>query len=211
MARNPWYQSGCMSGRDLTLMLLMLLGLLGLLGCDVFNPRDPEPPIGSDSDFEPATSPTIVLRNLQNSLRTSNTLDYRRCFSDGSGNLPPYSFIPAADGAAVAPGRFSDWSLADEEGYLRTLLSELIEGGVPTVILNPPEVTEAPIGDSIRFEAEYSVNFPHTRAGVEQEGFGRLVFTMKLSERNEWFISTWRDLPLDGRPTWSVIKARFSQ
>ncbi len=211
MSRNPWYHSGCISGRDLTLLMLILLGVLGLVSCDVFSPREPEAPIGTGSDFEPATSPTILLRNFQNSLRTANTLDYRRCFSDGSGTLQDYLFTPAADGAAVAPGRFAEWSLADEEGYLRTLLSELLEGGVPTVILTPPDVTEAPIGDSIRFEAEYSVNFPHTRAGVEREGFGRLIFTMKLSERNEWYITTWRDLPLDGRATWSVIKARFSQ
>ncbi len=199
------------NAHGLFLLVLTTCVTYGSAGCDVFSPREPEPPIGEGSDFQPATSPSIVLRNLQNSLTFANALDYRRCFSDSSASLPSFHFTPAPDGAAVAPGRFSDWRLSDEEGYIRTLLSELAPGGVPTLILTPPDVTEAPIGDSIRYEAEYSVNFPHTRSGVEREAFGQLIFTMKLSNRNEWFITNWRDVPLDGRPTWSVLKARFSQ
>ncbi len=190
---------------------LSLLLFIPLLSCSLFEPRDPEEPIGTGSQFEPPTSPSIVLHNLQSALTFTNALDYRRSFSDGTQGLPPFRFTPAADGRAVAPGRFSDWDLADEEEYLQTVFSELIPGAVPTLILSPSDVTEAPIGDSIRFEAEYSVNFPHTRTGAEQEAFGRLRFTMKLSNRNEWYITDWEDLPIDSRPTWSVIKARFSQ
>lgn len=190
--------------------LTLVLGVLSG-SCSIFEPREPEEPIGTGSQFEPPTSPSILLANLKSSLTFTNALDYRRSFSDSSLGLPAYRFTPAADGAAVAPGRFADWSVAEEENYLQRIFSELEPGAIPTLILSPPTVTEAPIGDSIRYEAEYSVNFPHTRAGVEREAFGRLVFTMKLSNRNEWYITAWRDIPVDSRPTWSVIKARFSQ
>lgn len=190
---------------------LALLLSVTLLSCSLFEPRDPEEPIGSGSQFQPPTSPSIVLKNLQSALTYTNAFDYRKSFSDGTQGLPPFRFTPAADGRAVAPGRFSDWGLEDEEEYLQTIFSELIPGSIPTLILSPSDVTEAPIGDSIRFEAEYSVNFPHTRTGAEQEAFGRLRFTMKLSNRNEWYITDWEDIPVDSRPTWSVIKARFSQ
>ena len=192
------------------LLILIILTAAALSSCELFEPREPEPPITGGSAFEPPTSPSIVLKNLQNALLFANALDYRKCFSDSSDGLTRFRFVPAPDGESVAPGRFSDWSIDEEEEYIRTIFSEMQEGAIASLTLTPPDVTTTPIGDSIRFTADYAVSFPHTRQGVEREAFGRLIFTMRLSDRNEWAITRWQDLSIDDRPTWSLIKARFS-
>ncbi len=195
-----------------TYRLLLPLLLIGpmLCGCDLFATREPEPPVTGGSAFEQPTTPSTVLQNLQSAISFMNSLDYRKCFSDSSVGLEPFRFQPSAEGLSVAPGRFVDWSIEDEEAYIRTIFSELVEGEIPSLTLTPSEVTATPIGDSIRFSADYTVKFPHTREGVEREASGRLLFTMKLSPRNEWYITWWQDIAVGNQPSWSLLKARFS-
>ena len=188
--------------------ILLLPLLFG--GCDLFATREAEPPVTGGSSFEQPTTPTIVLRNLQSAITFSNSLDYRKCFSDSSVGLEAFHFQPSAEGLSVAPGRFVNWSINDEEEYIRTIFSELIEGESSSLTLTPSEVTEAVIGDSVRYSADYKVSFPHTREGVEREASGRLVFTMKLAPRNEWYITGWQDIGVNNQPSWSLLKARFS-
>lgn len=188
---------------------IVLVSML-LLGCDLFATREPESPITGGSLFEQPTTPTTVLRNMQNAINFSNPLDYRKCFSDSAVGLEPFRFQPSAEGLSVSPGRFVDWSIDDEEGYIRTIFSELVPGAASTLVLTPDEVTATPIGDSITYNADYTVSFPHTREGVEREATGRLVFTMKLSPRNEWYITRWQDIAVNNQPSWSLLKARFS-
>ena len=194
-----------------SLILLPIVAISGVLqGCDILATREPEPPITGGSAFESPTTPSVVLRNLKSSISFSNSLDYRKCFSDSSFGSEPFGFQPSAEGLSVAPGRFTDWSIDDEEEYIRTIFSELVEGSAGALTLTPSDVTDAPMNDSIRFTADYSLNFPHTREGIERETTGRLVFTMKLSPRNEWYITFWQDFAVNNQPTWSLLKARFS-
>lgn len=190
-------------------MAALLLGI-AIVGCGLFSTRDPEPPTSAGSNFEPPTSPTLVLRNLENALRFSNPSDYRRCFSDSSRGLPSFRFFPSAQGTATAPTLFTDWSIDREEKYFRTIVGELQPDVTCSIIFTPSEITELPIGDSVQFTASYLARFPHTRSSVEQLAEGELQFTLRLSRLNEWSIATWRDIALPGKTSWSVIKARFS-
>lgn len=188
----------------------LILPLVLFSGCGIFDTRDPENPINAGSAFEPPTSPSIVLRNMQSALNFANALDYRKCFSDSSVGLQPFRFQASVEGLAVAPGRFATWTVNDEEAYIRNIFAELAEDATASVSFNPSDIADVPIGDSIRFTADYAVSFPHTRQGVEREASGRLLFTLKLSPRNEWYITYWQDIAVDGKPTWSLLKARFS-
>lgn len=182
----------------------------GISSCDVFGTREPETPINAGSAFESPTTPSIVLRNMQSALNFGNALDYRKCFSDSSLGLPGFQFQPSVEGQSVAPGRFASWTINDEESYIRNIFAELAPGTAASVSFNPSDITDVPIGDSIRFTADYAVSFPHTRQGVEREASGRLLFTLRLSSRNEWYITYWQDIAVDGNPSWSLLKARFS-
>lgn len=180
-----------------------------IAGCGLFDTREPENPINAGSAFEAPTSPSIVLRNMQSALNFANALDYRKCFADSSVGLAPFRFQASVEGLAVSPGRFATWTVSDEESYIRNIFAELAEGTTASVSFNPADIVDVPIGDSIRFSADYAVNFPHTRQGVEREASGRLLFTLRLSPRNEWYITYWQDIAVDGKPTWSLLKARF--
>ena len=110
----------------------------------------------------------------------------------------------------MPPFVLSIGQINDEEEYIRTIFSELVEGSAGTLTLTPSTVTDAPIGDSVRFTANYTLNLPHSREGVEREAIGRMVITMKLSPRNEWYITWWQDIAINNEPSWSLLKARFS-
>ncbi|MBC8144961.1 MAG: hypothetical protein H7X80_05200, partial [bacterium] len=71
-------------------------------GCGAFATREPENPINSGSGFEPATTPTLVLRNLENALNYANASDYRKCFSDTSRGLREFVFQASSQGMSAA-------------------------------------------------------------------------------------------------------------
>lgn len=182
---------------------------LVLAGCGLFSTREPQNPINAGSAFEPPTSPTVVLRNMEAALEAANANDYRKCFSDTSKGLPSFVFIPSTQGTAAAPTKFANWGIVQEEEYIRNIFSELQQGGIATVTFMPSEITEVPIGDSVQFNASYRATFPHTRVGAEREAEGILHFTLRLSRQNEWYITSWQDIVKDNKPGWSLIKARF--
>jgi hypothetical protein len=184
--------------------------LLLLTGCGLFDTRTPENPITAGSNFESPTTPTIVLRNLENALEASNAGDYRRCFSDTSQGLPSFSFIPSNQGIAAAPSTFNSWGIIQEEQYIRNVFSELQDGQHCSVSFNPSNITQPIVGDSVQFTATYIASFPHTRAGAERDVEGSLQFTLRKSQQNQWYIISWRDFDNDSKPSWSVVKARFA-
>jgi len=192
-----------------TTIIVAILATAAVAGCDLFATREPEQPTSVGSSFEPPTSPSIVLRNLENAVAFANANDYRKCFSDTSKGLPRFVFVPSSQGIATAPTKFDDWGVEQEEKYARNIFAELADGATPSLVFNPSEVTDVPIGDSIQFSATYILNVPHTRTGAEREAEGQLQFTFRLSRQNEWYITTWRDIAIPNKTSWSVIKARF--
>jgi hypothetical protein len=193
----------------LLLSSFIVLLTLTLSSCGLFDTRAPENPVNAGSTFETPTTPTVVLRNMESALGSANASDYRKCFSDTSQGLPSFVFIPSTQGLSAAPTKFTFWGIVEEEQYIRNIFAALQQGGVCSVSFNPADVTEVPIADSVQFTASYTVNFPHTVSGAERTAEGLLSFTFKLSRQNEWYITTWRDIAVDNKSSWSLIKARF--
>lgn len=191
------------------LAFLSLLPLLLIVGCSLFDTRPPETPITAGSNFEPPTSPSIVLRNLESALISANAGDYRKCFSDTTQGLPSFVFTASSQGLASAPSTFANWKIDDEELYAQNIFAELQKGELASVTFTPSDVTGVPIADSVGFTASYIVRFPHTRTNVQQVAEGTLQFTFRQSRKNEWYISSWRDIVAENKTSWSVIKARF--
>lgn len=180
-----------------------------LLSCGLFDTRSPENPINAGSNFETPTTPTVVLRNLESALNAANANDYRKCFSDTTKGLPAFIFIPSTQGLSAAPTKFTTWGVTEEENYIQNIFAELQQGGVSSVTFTPSDVTDVPIADSVQFDASYRVSFPHTRVGAERDAEGLLHFTFRLSRQNEWYIASWRDIAVENKVSWSLIKARF--
>lgn len=182
---------------------------LVITGCGMFATRDPENPVNAGSGFERATTPSLVLRNLENALNYRNAGDYRKCFSDTSRGQRAFVYLPSVQGMAAAPSTFVEWGIDDEEEYVRNVFAELRDGSVASVVFTPSEVTGLQIGDSVHFAADYVVRFPHTRVGAEEEASGSMELTLRQSTQNEWYITQWRDISRGDRPSWSLIKSRF--
>jgi hypothetical protein len=188
---------------------LIFILAMGLSGCGLFGTREPENPINAGSQFEPATTPSLVLRNIESALGSANAADYRRCFSDTMRGLPPFVFQPSVQGNAVAPTLFGNWGAAQEQEYFENIIAELLPGQLASVTFTPSDVLSVPVGDSVGYLGSYRVRFPHSREGVYREAEGSLQLTLRLSRQNEWHITYWRDISNSGNPSWSEIKARF--
>ena len=188
--------------------LTLILALL-TTSCGLFDTREPENPINAGSQFEPATTPTLVLRNIESALSSSNAADYRRCFSDTLRGLPAFVFQPSSQGISTAPGLFGTWGAAQEEEYFENIIAELQPGQLSSVTFTPSEVEAVPVGGTVSYQGSYRIRFPHTRAGVYREAEGLLQLTLMLSKQNEWHITYWHDIANNGNPSWSEIKARF--
>lgn len=199
----------CASALLLRRSVFLLCAAVFVAGCGLFATREPENPVNSGSGFEPATTPSIVLRNLESALNYANASDYRKCFADTSRGLRPFSFHASVQGFAVAPSQFANWGIDKEEEYVRNVFAELRDGLAASVVFTPSDVTSIPIGDSLRFTADYVVRFPHSREGAEDEATGTLELTFRQSRQNEWYITQWRDISRSDKPSWSLIKARF--
>jgi len=176
----------------------------------MFSTRVAEPPIGKSGEFEQPLNPTIVLKNIQSSFIYANSSDYRKCFSSTADKLSPFVFYPSSQGIAASPLKLTNWSIEDEEGYLKNIFAQLQVGGVCSISFSPSEVNAVSLGDSVLFTTSYSLKVPHTRGDAEREAEGTAHLVFKRSERNEWFITSMTDFAKDNKTSWSLIKARFA-
>jgi hypothetical protein len=118
-------------------------------------------------------------------------------------------FQPSIQGIAADRGAFDRWGPQEEEEYIRNVFTALEAGRSCALTFYPSEVSGVPIGDSLRFTADYIARFPHTRSDAEREVEGTMHVTFRRSRQNEWYISYWQDVSRGDKPSWSLIKARF--
>ena len=181
--------------------------LLLLSGCDIFQTRDPQAPTQGTSSITPPTRPEIVLDNFRAAIEQDNADNYVRSFSDTSGSLPAYRFVPSTQAAARYPGVFHDWGVPEERNYFLNL-GKPVNGtprfdttGTPTISVGT---------DSVTYTITYTLYYPHSREGVPQFVRGQMQLDMKPDNHGLWYITAWRDYKTTTDSTWSYLKAVFS-
>ena len=102
---------------------ILYAAILALSGCGLFDPRDAEDPGQTGFDFVPATVPSIVIANLQNSIAQKNIDNYERNFSDPSMTGIPFLFIPSVEASSIYPN-VREWTYSDERGYFQNLVAK---------------------------------------------------------------------------------------
>jgi len=176
-------------------------------GCDLLQTRDPESPSGQSSSFEPATTPSIVITNLQNAVQEKNKENYRRCLVDTSFSDKEFQFQPTAEAAARYVSVFTGWSVTSEEEYFRNL-SESRGGSVARLdFFNQTTTTQSQ--DEVLFAAKYHLVFQHQNSNLPQEARGNLQFYIARDQRSTWSIYRWIDTRDTSQTTWSDFKATF--
>ncbi len=197
---NRWKRTGFALASGLTVLVA---------ACNIFEPREAEPPSQSGFQYLPRTFPSNVILNLRRSIEQKDPVGYIACFSDSTRSQPAFIFIPSADAADVYASVLRNWTYAQEESYFRNLVSRSRQPlGFANLTLIPKDSTVS--GDNSRtYGYDYTLVFEHTEPGFTQQGRGSLQFT--LSEVNsEWTISRWVDLKTTNDLTWSSFKGKFS-
>ena len=172
-------------------------------GCDLFATREPDVSEGTESLWQPPTSPNIVVENLRLALEAGNFTDYRRALTD--------DFVFLADGTDVAqielerPGEmtFEGWG-RDVEGAT----AETLRGAVETLrlVLNELDEDIEPGGRLIK----YGYTLTLTSAGGAPTTYaGEAWYRVRQEPGGQWFIYEWEDVA--NSPTfssWGLLKGR---
>jgi hypothetical protein len=187
-----------------------ILAAVLLQGCT--NPFATRPVEKPDADknsdiFEQPTSSEVVLSNLRYALIQKNVSNYMSCFIDTS-LVQQFKFTFKPD-ETIPVERFQNWSLQDEETYLRNIFS-----GAATVQLEYTDknISFTPISSSLdsvqtapfAYQLEITMEEMRTYSGTAR---------MKLVKNSNslWSIYYWEDTRdnSDSTGTWSDLKAKY--
>lgn len=179
-------------------------------GCELFEPREPEPPSQASDSFIPPTDPDVVIQNLQNAIAQKSSVNYVRCFADPVRASRPFVFSPSPDAGARYAGVFADWGVEEERTYFQNMVARA--AGKPNaysnLLLTQRSVTLT--GDSAIQSYDYTLTFEHTDPSFSTVASGNLQFVLGLDNSNAWVIYRWSDFKTTSDVTWSHFKGKFS-
>jgi hypothetical protein len=175
--------------------------------CDLLKTREPQPPDQGNTTNPPATSPQILIDNLQSSFANKNLNDYGKIFADIGSVGRQYVFIPTQKAEGNYPALFSQWTTESESNYFRKAVASVSVAFTPTVSFSNVVLTPFQ-ADSALYESDYSVFLAPTTYT------GHARFSMLPNKNTDtWVIYRWEDLQSanDSTLSWSDLKGQFSQ
>ncbi len=187
---------------------------MALLSCSLFETRTPEDPSGSTSSFQQPTSELIVISNLQNSVKESNTDNFMRCLADTTqGARRNFHFEPSSEALASYTEQFKVWTLQNERQAFNSMASKVASTTRSELVLSNGRF-ELRVPDSAVYISDYILRVPHSSASISKIAAGYLRLTIVPNQLNQWSIERWTDAKSgsnDSIPTtWSVLKAQFA-
>ena len=186
--------------------ILFLSVILTSQACGVFETRKAAPPQSGDgSTFIQPDQSDIVISNLENAIKSLNTQNYLRCFSDSV-----FAFTPTVAAQQANPGIWDNWSKFQEQTYFNNLQSAAQNLTGHQLQLSNQHI-ELQSSTVEQFTADYTLTVVHNRtgSGIPTVATGRLVFIIKADSFGLWHITKWTDITESGSFTWSDLKAAF--
>ncbi len=187
--------------------LSILILLTFVTGCDLLTTRDAQSPGNTRSNFEVPVTPEICIQNLVNSMQDKNVENYLACFANPSFSEKNFQFVPSSGAAAQFPSLSQDWDLMAEDQYFRNMISK-IESDLPVTLIFTG-TGYSPQGDSLIFDAAYTLNVPHNQTDLPTNFQGEVRFSMIRDSRSTWSIYYWQDNKTSTSSSWSELKGRF--
>jgi hypothetical protein len=182
-----------------------------IAGCDIFNTRYAEKPTQPRSDFQPAVAVDTLLKNLVNSLKDKDVINYLACLSDTSFTNKKFYFSPSSEAASTYP-TLMNWNRNSEEQYFKNMSVKVSSSSQITLTLN--ESSRNNFGDSTIYTASYELKLPFVNSSSEiiwQIYKGTLTFGMIRDDiRAVWSIYYWRDNKTGSEPSWSDLKGSMA-
>lgn len=174
----------------------------------MFETRAPEDPRQGGSTYQPPTSPDLVLTNLKNAIAERNTENYIRSLVDTLSSSRRFEFLPTSSASGRYPSIFANWSTASERTYFDNIRSVMQETATSSLILTGQLQVLGP--DSAFYNADYQLTFPHELPSIPQSVRGNIQLSLATDRNKIWSIHRWIDTGFDSEPSWSDLKARFS-
>ncbi len=190
-------------------LTISILSVLVLMGCELFTPRESEPPVGELDPYAwmPPTSPEIVLQNLSNAFpayKQNYHLDVLA--NDESGGT--FTFFPDQGVASSQPGVFDNWGYVEEENFITKLFQSLNQDGLQRLEWDVEQLS--PIDDRYEIIADYSLTLSYEEDQVPLPGQIKGQATLTLIQNVDllYEISVWQDIKSDSLPCWSDLKTQ---
>lgn len=179
-----------------------ILLLLTFSSCDIFHTRSSEGPNTQRGNFQPPTTPGILIQNLQNSFKDKLSDNYMACFSDKI-----FTFSPSA-GSVSMYSVLQNWSRQDEGQFFNNLINSVPQNSIITLSFS--DTLMVPQGDSASYSAGYAISVPFLDEQKPKYYQGNLHFTMIRDNKLQWVISYWMDIKDEKYPSWSELKGRLN-
>lgn len=184
---------------------LQVLGIASVLliiaACNLFEPREAEPPREDDNriPFQPANSAAGIFPNLQTGVENlANGENYDRSLAEN------FTFVPLDQDAidpSLPPGIYNGWTNDVEMNVLKLMISE---ASVATVkFTQTPQINE---NEFVQFRVTYELQLTPkggTEAAIYQ---GVAEFDVRRIS-GIWLLETWRDIEsVENFTTWGYLK-----
>jgi len=183
-----------------------------LLGaCNLFTPREPEPPTSGGNQFlwQTPTQPEILFVNLSHVFASLNPIDYTRSFSPvpTTDNLVgiTFTFIPTPETAAQAAGLFANWDIFSERRFFENFRNQVAPRTSPNFTLT---ITERLIVSQTeqRIAVVYRLQATYTNPTLSPLCEGQSQLVIKQSSQGFWYIESWQDFRRENPFTLSELK-----
>ncbi|UCG52634.1 MAG: hypothetical protein JSW58_03540 [Candidatus Latescibacterota bacterium] len=172
------------------------LTLLLCTGCGIFETRDPEPPGGDTTPWNPPTVPSIVFINMENGLEDGTGVNYEKSLADD------FTFVAMpGDKDKLGEGVYQNWTKEVEVGVTQQILAAA--SAIQVSFLNPEQkVDDDPFAT---FEAPYEFEITDTQ-NQKTTYKGKARFEMQRLSQG-WHLIKWEDLEgVEGFATWGYLR-----
>ncbi len=157
-----------------------------IVGCGLFDTRDPDNPVGSQSPDDLALSPEEVLTQLETAFNLHDPNLYMAAISvDFRCSAEPTAFPD--------PSFFEDWSYTREDVFIRSLLAPALLPPDSSAKLSFEAIDEISFADSAIFRESYRLEIAPFDDELPRlyEGFADLIMKRQLD--GGWRLVLWRD------------------
>ncbi len=177
-----------------------------LTSCDLFLTRNPESPDSDSQNFQPATSPSVLFSNFNQSINDVNSESFFVCFNPYQDD---YQFIPDANVLAQYSVVFDEWNATNEKEVVLSIANSIEANTKPELNWNSANY-ELITTDSAVMVGEYLIKLKINLKDEIYSGLSR--FTFIKAQDGLWYIKTWVDYKSkqDTLQSWSVLKAKYS-
>ncbi len=187
---------------------ISLVALL-LASCELFTPRESEPPINNSDPYawRPPTTPEIVLENLANAFPAHKLNYHLDVLASELEPEPSFAFFPDQSVASAQPGVFDAWGYVEEENFITKLFQSLDEDDLQHMEWQIEQIS--PLEDSYEIIAGYQLTLSYlaTRAPLPTELKGQATLTLVRNLDLLYEVSVWQDSKTDSLHCWSDLKA----